>query len=221
MSCALRFYCHKNSEVGLLVGTVCAECYTCYLHSRRLDSVGCCCGTWSARVHAAVSGCGNIPGACCFLTEAVDVRTLTVDTVAFISVSWGVNEHEHVTGKYFNHVLLIVWLAHISWRIKVSRQCIVVRNDAGNTAHSLCCLIAFCRFLARGKEQKVHYVILPQINFSSTCIDVTDGCFNIKSLVLNVGFVGKELRCCRLRHFRIRTSSITPHHTGLPLQSVA
>jgi len=117
VSCALRFYCHRNSEVGLLVGTVCAECYTCYLHSRRLDSVGCCCGTWSARVHAAVSGWGNIPGACCCLAEAGDVRTLTVDTVAFVSVSWGVNEHEHVTWTYFSHIILLnLWLAHISWR---------------------------------------------------------------------------------------------------------
>ena len=117
VSCALRFYCHKNSEVGLLVGTVCAECYTCYLRSRRLDSVGCCCGTWSARVRAALSGCGNIPGACWSLAEAVDVRTLTVDSVAFISVSWGVNEHERATQTYFSHIILLnLWLAHISWR---------------------------------------------------------------------------------------------------------
>ena len=62
----------------------------------------------------------------------------------------------------------------------------MIRNDAGNTAHSLCCLIAFCRLLARGKEQKVHSVIWPQINYSSACINVTDGCFNTKSLVLTL-----------------------------------
>jgi hypothetical protein len=62
----------------------------------------------------------------------------------------------------------------------------MIRNDAGNTEHSLCCLIVFCRFLSRGRENKVRSVIWPQINCSSTCIDVTDGCFNAMSLVLTL-----------------------------------
>lgn len=65
-------------------------------------------------------------------------------------------------------------------------------NDTGNTAHSLCCLIAFFRLLARDKEQKVRSVIWPQINFSSTCIDVTDGCLNTKSLLLCVDLSEKS-----------------------------
>jgi hypothetical protein len=80
----------------MLVGTVCAEC----IH------VNCIVAGW-IRLGAVAEhgvpgfmlqcGRGNIPGACCFLAEVVHVRTLTVDIVAFISVSSGVNEHEHVT----------------------------------------------------------------------------------------------------------------------------
>jgi hypothetical protein len=65
-------------------------------------------------------------------------------------------------------------------QLTVCCQRIMKRNDAGNTAHSLCCLIAFCMLLARGKEQKGFSVTWPQINFSDSCI-VTDGCLNTKS----------------------------------------
>jgi hypothetical protein len=44
-------------------------------------------------------------------------------------------------------------------QLTMSCQRIMIRNDAGNTAHSLCCLIAFCMLLERGKEQKVLFVI--------------------------------------------------------------